>query len=480
MPQRIEIPLVGGHYKRKKKSIKIDAQECINLYPVVDQSGGRVASLHPVPGLKEWNDTGVVKETRALFKFSKTIMYSVIGASVFTNDVNGNYVLLPGTLANDSGQVQIETNGTQIIILDLTDGNGYVVESGTVSKITDPDFPKASSLTYQDGYAIVSEKGSKKFAISTLDTASVAAYEASDFKRWDPLEFEIAGGLSSDLLAIISDHDELWVMGSGQIGFYYDSQQPDFPFTKTQHPFQEVGLGGSPNSIVQLDNSLFWIDGWNNIRKADGYTPIIISTPELSSNIEDFGDISDAFAFGHRYAGQAFYCITFPSANITYVYDVSTGVWHTRSTGLNNDGRWRPNCYVNFARKHLFGDYQTGKIFEFDDTVFADAATRVTRYTDAQRRRVTYNRLELHMKTGVGNNLEPGQDPKIMLSWSDDGGETYSREKFASIGKIGKTKTRVFWTKLGQSRDRVFKLRITDPVDRILIALYADITVGKS
>jgi len=479
MSKRIEIPLVGGHYK--SKTLKVDAQECINLYPVIDKSGGRFASFQPVPGLKEWVDTGIAKEIRAEYNFNG-FMYVLVGDTVFKFNTNKNFTTIAATLSNSTGPVQIIDNGIQIMIGDLIDGSAYVIEADILTKITDIDFPIISSLTEQDGYAIVSERGTKRFYISTLDTASLAAYDASDFTRWDALEFEIVGSLNDELLAIISDHDELWAIGSEQVGFYYNSQNPDFPFTKTQHPFQEVGLGGSPASIVKLDNSLFWIDAWNNVRKADGYTPIIISTPEISSLIEEYSKISDSFAFGHRYAGQAFYCITFPSADKTYCYDVSSGVWHLRSTGLNN-GRWRVNCYAKFDRKHLFGDYQNGKIYEFDPDVFTDdgdvmQAVRVTRYTDAQRRRVFYHRLELHMKTGVGNVLEPGDDPQIMLQWSDDGGENWSREKWASLGKIGKTKTRVIWRKLGRSRERIFRFKITDPVNRILIALYADITVG--
>lgn len=476
MSKRIEIPLIGGHYKSKQ--LVVDAQECINLYAVIDKSGGKFASFNPVPGLKEWVDTGISKEVRGEYVFG-IYNYVLVGNTVLKFDANKNFITLSATLDNDFGPVKFVDNGTQIMIGDLTDGKGYVIELDVLTKIT---IPIISSLTEQDGYAIISEKGTKRFYISTLDTASLAAYDASDFTRWSVLEFEIVGSLKGSLSAIISDHDELWAMGSEQVGFYYNSQNADFPFTKTQHPFQEVGLGGSPSCIVQLDNSLFWLDAWNNVRKADGYTPIIVSTPELSSQWEEYSKISDSFAFGHRYAGHSFYCLTFPDADKTYCYDVSTGLWALRSTGLN-DGRWRANCYARFNRKHLFGDYKNGKIYELDADIFTDdgevfRATRTTKYTDTQRRRVFYHRLELEMKTGVGNVLAPGDDPKIMLQWSDDGGENWSNEKWAKLGKIGKTTTRVIWRKLGRSRDRIFRFRITDPVNRVLIALYADITLG--
>lgn len=482
MIQRIEIPLVGGHYIGR--STNVDAQKCINLYPVIDNSGGRPMSLQPVPGLKTWKNLMQSDvPIRAMYKFSTTVAYVIAGRTVYKLDTSANATALAVILDNSDGPCQLVDNGTQIMILDITDGKGYVIESDVVTKIADLDYPLSSSLTYQDGYAIVSQKDSKKFSISTLDTASVAAYNASDFTRWATLDFASVGGLTSNLGAVVSDHDELWMMGTDQTGYYYNSSGT-FTFSKAQHPFQEAGLGGSPLCIVKLDNSLFWLDSWNTVRRAAGYTPVIISTPEVSYNIEQFSTISDATAFGYRQEGQFFYVLNFPTANKTYVYDVSTGFWHLRSSGLN-EGRWRPSCYMDFAGKHLFGDYKDAVIYEGDHDLYTDAgnafrAVRTTRFIDAQRKKAKMHRLELHMETGVSNTNAPGNDAQVMMKYSDDGGHNWSREHWRPIGKQGKYKDRVIWRKLGSSRERIFQFEITDPVDRVLIGLYADVTLGYS
>jgi hypothetical protein len=72
------------------------------------------------------------------------------------------------------------------------------------------------------------------------------------------------------------------------------------------------------------------------------------------------------------------------------------------------------------------------------------------------------------METGVGT-IPPGQgtDPVAMLRWSDDGGHNWSNERRKKIGKIGKTKSRVRFTRLGGSNNysnRCYELTITDPV----------------
>jgi hypothetical protein len=54
-----------------------------------------------------------------------------------------------------------------------------------------------------------------------------------------------------------------------------------------------------------------------------------------------------------------------------------------------------------------------------------------------------------------------------MLRWSDDGGHTWSREHWSSMGQIGQYGHRTFWRRLGMTqkiRDRVYEVSGTDPV----------------
>ena len=84
------------------------------------------------------------------------------------------------------------------------------------------------------------------------------------------------------------------------------------------------------------------------------------------------------------------------------------------------------------------------------------------------------------METGVGLTGNPyasppdyGSNPQAMLSWSDDGGHTYSSTYTASLGLTGQYKARVIFNKLGVSRDRVFKFSMSDPVKANIIGGYA-------
>jgi hypothetical protein len=56
--------------------------------------------------------------------------------------------------------------------------------------------------------------------------------------------------------------------------------------------------------------------------------------------------------------------------------------------------------------------------------------------------------------------VDPEYDPKIMLSWSDDGGKSWVNYRQYSIGQQGKYRTRVKATRLGTSRRKGRTYRI--------------------
>jgi hypothetical protein len=186
--------------------------------------------------------------------------------------------------------------------------------------------------------------------------------------------------------------------------------------------------------------------------------------------------MSDAIAYTYQQDGHAFYVLVFPSANTTWVYDVSTQAWHERA-GFTNGAftRHRSNCQMSFNNKIIVGDFESGNIYSFDLEVYADNG-QIQKWLRTWRalptgqnnlKRTAQHSLQLDCESGVGLNLGQGSDPEVMLRWSDDGGHTWSNEHWATIGKIGQFYRRVFWRRLGMTlklRDRVYELSMTDPV----------------
>ena len=71
--------------------------------------------------------------------------------------------------------------------------------------------------------------------------------------------------------------------------------------------------------------------------------------------------------------------------------------------------------------------------------------------------------IELVGETGV--SLTNADDAEVLLSYSDDGGRTFSDNITESFGALGEYGTRAIWTELGRSaRERMYRFSVSAPV----------------
>jgi hypothetical protein len=280
-------------------------------------------------------------------------------------------------------------------------------------------------------------------------------------------------------VGLIVDHREAWLFGTDSVEVWYDAGLPDFPLTRIQGAFNEIGCVAA-FSIAKLDNGLFWLGtdarGQGIVYRANGYTGQRISTHAIEYAIAQYGDISDAISYTYQQEGHAFYVLTFPSGDATWVYDVSTQAWHERAGWDNGEFvRHRSNCQCNFGGNIIVGDYENGNIYQFSLDIYADnggiqkwlRSWRALPTGQNNLKRTAHHSLQLNCESGVGLNDGQGSDPQAMLRWSDDGGHTWSNEHWSPMGKIGAYYHRVFWRRLGMTlklRDRVYEVSGTDPV----------------
>jgi hypothetical protein len=229
-----------------------------------------------------------------------------------------------------------------------------------------------------------------------------------------------------------------------------------------------------------MDNTVFWLGsdarGRGIVYRANGYVGQRISTHAVEWHIQQYGNLSDAIAYTYQQDGHSFYVLIFPQADTTWVYDLATQAWHERAGWDNGEfTRHRSNCQMSFNSEIVVGDYENGNLYAFDLDVYADNGA-IQRWLRSWRalptgtntlRRTTHHTLQLDCETGVGLNDGQGSDPQVMLRWSDDGGHTWSNERWTSIGRIGQYGKRAFWRRLGMTmkiRDRVYEISGTDPV----------------
>ena len=163
-------------------------------------------------------------------------------------------------------------------------------------------------------------------------------------------------------------------------------------------------------------------------------------------------------------------------------------MWHERA--YTNSGTLERHLvdecsYEPTQNAHILGAYNSTKILSYNSSTFTDNGTVITRlrvcpHLSNENYRLFCSRLWLDMQNGVGLVSGQGSNPQVMLDWSDNGGHTWSYEKWASAGELGKYNNRVYWNRLGSFRDRVFRFKITDPVEIIIIDATLEVRRGRS
>lgn len=461
----MKTPILGSSYVAR--SVNAADNRMVNLFPEIVPEGGKESAwLQRAPGLRLLTTVGT-GPIRGLWTFGG-YGYVVSGTKLYK--ITTSYAATEIGSVSGSGPVSMSDNGTQLFV--ACNGPSYIYNASTnvFQQITDPDFPGAVTVAYLDGYFVFNEPNSQKVWITSLLEGT----------QIDPLDFASAEGAPDEMVSLIVDHREVWLFGTNSVEVWYDAGTADFPLARIQGAYNEIGCAAA-YSVAKLDNALFWLgsDARGNgiVYRANGYTGQRISTHAVEWQIQQYGDISDAIAYTYQQDGHAFYVLTFPTANATWVYDASTQAWHERAGfSAGQFTRHRSNCQMNFNSEIIVGDYENGKLYAFDLDQYSDDGAiqkwlRSWRALPAGQnnlKRTTQHSLQLDCESGVGiDGTGQGADAEVMLRWSDDGGHNWSNEHWRSMGKIGQTGRRVLWRRLGMTmklRDRVYEISSTDPV----------------
>jgi hypothetical protein len=356
-------------------------------------------------------------------------------------------------------------------------------QADVIPSPVDPNFFGGDSVQFINGFFAFNQPGTQTFWITEIYSATV-----------DPLGFAAVEGSPDLLVCLLADHQELWMFGTTSIEVWYDAGGANFPFSKIQGAYISHGIAAKA-SPVRLDNTVFWLGqdetGAGIAYRANGYSPVRISTHAMEQEIQRYPMISDATAFAYQQDGHSFYVLNFPSGNATWVYDVATGMWHQRAYMAQDGslGRGRPNCHTSAFGKHLVGDYANGNIYEMSPAFITDAFQPIARVRtapviDSELQNIFHAQLQLDMQVGVGSLQTPEAvaipNPQITLTYSNDGGLTWSNENSISMGAMGEFRKRVIWRRLGRSRQRVYRVKVTDPVQVTLYNAYLILEQGSS
>ena len=383
----------------------------------------------------------------------------------------------------------------------------------------DGAFTGANSVDIVDNYFVYNNPGTQQWGSSDL-LSTISSSTSYAFKD----------GAPDKLVALIVDHREVYLMGEASSEVWTDVGAVPFPFQRIPGTSTQQGIVAQ-FSLVRLGNSFAYVSrnsrGQGQIMQMEGYVPKRISTHAVEATLTN-QYISDAISWTYQLEGHEIYVTTFPTLNLTWAYDTTTDMWH-KWLYTADDGsyqRHRGNCSAVFQGLVMVGDYENGKIYSLDKQNYTDNGQNIRRLRRAPHlvsdfQRQYFDELQIQFQPGVGTTglstpngdifvgdtyiiypnasflIGPFQSfvigqqinlannvtttlPQAMLRWSNDGGSTWSKEYWVSIGQLGKYRNRAIWRRLGTARDRIFEVAITDPVNAVIISANLKASGGEN
>lgn len=309
--------------------------------------------------------------------------------------------------------------------------------------------------------------------------------------------FSSKDGSPDDLIALIVDHREVYLMGEASSEVWTDVGAVPFPFQRIPGTNTQHGIAAK-FSVARFGDSFCYVSrnsrGQSQIMQMRGYVPTRISNHAVENSLAN-QYVDNAIAWTYQLEGHECYVVSFPSLELTWAYDLASGMWH-KWLYTENDGtytRHRGNCCAVFQGLVLVGDYEDGSIYQIDKNNYTDNGQHTRRLRRAPHlvsdfQRQYFDELQIQFQPGVGltgitvpiNDAVVGADPQAMLRWSNDGGSTWSSEHWTSIGLVGKYKNRAIWRRLGMARDRVFEVVVSDPINAVIISANLKASAGEN
>lgn len=490
------LPIAQGFYE--SESLPISSQQCINFAPSVPQTSTITdANLFGTSGTKGLIYGSLIERCRGAHVLGDTpyfvisgnlvrlVLDSSSGSDVFSIDVIGDI--------DGSSRVFMADNGIQLCITappdSSTSGKSYIFTESpdTLTEITDPNFDgAASSVVYADGYFVFHKSDGKKFFNSPLNDG---------LSGYDPLDFNVAEADPDQIRGLERINNQLYVFGSETIQIFRNIGRAPSPFAPIAGAVIDVGAISS-QSIVRFSTGIAFVGGGVNqspsVWIVSGSQKKRLSTKAIDNKLSKVIDPSLIHSWVYSESGSDFLGISTPST--CFVYDLVNGRWHERRSYIDGTlSTYRVSHMITAYDRIIVGDSESGNIGSIDENTYTEYDNLVPRVVTSRPfdNLGNYTRvisleaviesgvgLPNDIKVGSGNGIESvgGSDPKITMSWSDDGGRFFSGFISRTMGKIGEYLARPTWYRLGSfSRQRVLKFEVSSPTKAVIIKVEADI-----
>lgn len=377
-------------------------------------------------------------------------------------DPAGEIVPIVGELVG-SLPVTIAANLRQIPeIAIVTDNDAYLasLDTMTVAPYPDPlgNLGSVNSVDYYSGYFIFT-RGDGTIVASDLQNSEIP-----------DLSFDTVSS-AGGLLRAVNYGETVLLMGHGTIEVWADAATSPFPLRRqTVIPVGLMGQWAVAGGPLVWERGLLFVASDYTVRRMNGYSPEIVSNASVSADIYAARDIpSSLHAQVYAFDEQAIFSLS--GLDWTWELNLTTGAWHRRaSRGAEwwrgrSAAKYRDRWYVQDAWNDGLLEIATGHHDEDGERLIATAVSAALKDFPVSVRIPQVN-LDFTVGVGVPDRPEAEYDPAVMVSWSHDGGASWSNPLARSLGKPGEFKRLVTLRNLGRSTHHGMMLRwqISDPV----------------
>ena len=470
---------VGGSYT--SRSSAVSNEECINFFAerLETAAAQTQRSYFGTPGLVVFATfpdgpvRGSVDANGRQFVAASDTLYEVASDGT-------QIVRMANVLDTFGGPVSMAVSNVELFIVAGGRAYCYSLAGNTFTDVTVKLAGAPVQVRYSDGYFIVNFSNSNKFQMSGI----------LDGNTWPGIQVNAVSVFPENIVSIIVSHRELWVFGTQHAQPYQDTGT-DEVFDVIPGALVEMGCA-SPFSPCLLDNTVFWVSqdarGARQCWRANGYTPMRISTHAVETAFASYADISTLVSYAYQEGGHLFWVLYIPGTDCTWVYDVAESMWHKRAEWKPGPGLYGPHRSWNHLYafgKHLVGDWNSGNLYEMNLNYLDENGALIRRLRRSptlveEMAYVNHSQLTVDFATGLGPQpplLDGGGNPRppqAMLRWSNTRGATWSNEHVANCGLAGEYDARVVWRGLGRARYRVYELTVSDPIPWVIVDAYLE------
>jgi hypothetical protein len=467
-----------------------DCQSLVNWFPEVDPNkkddnpetpdDRGVMALYPTPGLSSLLELSA-GEWRCLYTLpGGDTFLGVKSNKLYSIDSSYNETEV-GTLNTYAGIVGITDNGSSAYLVDGANRYYYTWATNTFAAVIDGAFDGGTSTDIIDNFIIYNYP----------DTNQWGCTDAGDVVS-NALNLGSMVGSSGNIVALIADHRQVLVLGETYSERHTNVGTSPWPFAVLAGSSIQHGCA-APYSVARLGEAVAFLAldkrGQSTVIMwgAALATPQRISTFAVENAIQGYAVTSDAIGYTYSQAGHEFYMLTFPTADVTWCYDIASGYWHKRAwrDPMNVYHRHRSNCCTVFGSDIVVGDWENGKLYALSQSDYTDdgeplPCVRRCRHLTSDLKRQFFSDLQIQFQPGVGLQSGQGSDPECIMRFSRDGGFTWGNDHFVKLGKVGQYTRRAMKRRLGYARDMVVEVTITDPVYRVVVSANMNATPGAN